>query len=238
MKIDSPYPIISCICLTRGRTELLLRTIKSFSEQTYPYKELIISYSENDANCKTIIDKIIEHEELNIIPLKRNNVDSVGKARNNATIHATGKYICIFDDDDLHYHTRLSEQYYALREQENSFDASILNRIILYHSFEDTAYLSFPTYWSGTLLCLRDHLLSHPCGDTNEFEYTDLIDFLQSNQMLQNIAFSPFLYTFIFNGSNMMKYKTFLELINRSEKIDPEISKNIKTYIEQSYISF
>ena len=41
-------PLISCICITRNRPGYLSKAIVCFKQQTYPNKELVILYEEDD----------------------------------------------------------------------------------------------------------------------------------------------------------------------------------------------
>ncbi|KAB2835022.1 MAG: hypothetical protein F9K51_00895, partial [Candidatus Dadabacteria bacterium] len=47
--LTSSSPLISCLCITRGRTKLLGRAVQSFRDQTYPNKELVLLYESGDA---------------------------------------------------------------------------------------------------------------------------------------------------------------------------------------------
>jgi len=228
MNIDIDCPLISCICVTSNRTEMLLKSIISFSQQTYPNKELVISYPENDEPTKKLLDYIANNTDLPILRVDRDEKCSIGKARNLAIEYSNGKYICIWDDDDIHFENRLTEQYDALNFQGQSYRASTIAQILLFQCFNQTAYLSFASLWSCTLLCLKVDLLNYPCLDQNQFECKPVLTYLSSGSLLSLLYNHPFLYTYVFHGKNLMKYTSFLYIINESSTLEQRISLAIR----------
>jgi len=49
-------PLISCVCVTHNRPNMLERVIKCFEYQTYNNKQLVIVYEELDKLTKAYID--------------------------------------------------------------------------------------------------------------------------------------------------------------------------------------
>jgi len=47
-------PLVSCVCVTRGRAALLTRSIQMFAEQCYPNLELIVACDEDDLESISI----------------------------------------------------------------------------------------------------------------------------------------------------------------------------------------
>jgi hypothetical protein len=231
MEFQQSSPLISCICITDSRIEMLLKSIISFEQQTYPNKELVISYPYTDQQTKQLVQYLLENTTLPIISVERNKADSIGMARNNAVSRANGEYICMWDDDDLYANTRLTMHFESLVIDHHQFQASVLCQILLYHRFDQRAYLSFPSYWACTLFCKKAILQEHPCEDTDQFEYSTVIRFLNSNQLLCSIG-DPTLYVAVFHGKNLIKYSTFLYLVNQSETISKEISEEIKNHTD------
>lgn len=225
------FPLISCICITKNRTELLNMSINSFHQQSYPNKELIISYPKDDKNTARLIDNLLKITSINIQKLERSNEDSIGMARNNAIKNCNGEYICMWDDDDLYYPTRIEDQYNSINVTGEKFESSILLRILFYEATARKAFLSYQSYWACTLLCKKVHLIAYPCADRNEFEYIPVIEFLKSKYLIAQIELSPSLYTCVFHGNNIMKYTTFLFLINQSITLPEHISQNITNHI-------
>ena len=203
---------------------MLFKSILAFAHQTYPNKELIVSYPYTDELTKKLLIYLKENTSINILPLERNENCSIGKARNQAVESANGSYICIWDDDDIHHQNRLTEQYNALDPCEKTFEASIIGQILLFQLFNQTAYLTFPSYWSCTLLCSKKLMLTHPFLDQNQFESKPLLKHLSENSMASLIYQQPHLYTYVFHGRNLMKYTSFLYIVNESSSVVNEIS--------------
>jgi len=227
MNINTDYPLVSCICVTRNRTEMLLKSILSFAHQTYPNKEMVISYPENDELTKKLLDYIEHNTNLPIIQVVRDEISSIGNARNSAIERAKGKFICIWDDDDINFETRLTEQFNILNFEGRSYNASIIAQILLFQSFNQTAYLSFPSLWSCTLLCLKEDLINYPCLDENQFECKPVLNYLSSGNFLSLLYNQPFLYTYVYHGKNLMKYTSFLYIINESSTVEQQVSSAI-----------
>lgn len=228
-------PLISCICITDNRPEMLLRAILSFDQQNYTNKELIISYPNKDQVTKNLLDLVIP-AIINVIRIERVDQLSIGMARNEAIEKSNGEYVCMWDDDDIYHFARITEQYNAIRQNEENSMACILTRILLYHANIYTAYLSFPSYWGSTLLCKKEIYLQYPCLNRNQFEYADILYNLELKNCLQYITANPSLYTSVFHGDNTMKYTTFFYLINRSEPVNEEVSLSIKSQLANSIL--
>ena len=233
MSTTLDYPLISCICITSNREEMLFKSIIAFAHQTYPSKELIVSYPYTEEPTKKLLDYLEENTSINIQRIERKESCSIGKARNHAVERANGYYICIWDDDDIHHQNRLTEQYNALDSYEKTFDASIIGQILLFQLFNQTAYLAFPSYWSCTLLCSKKLLLTHPFLDQNQFESKLILKHLSANSMASLIYQQPHLYTYVFHGRNLMKYTSFLYIVNQSSPVENEISVAIGNLVSQ-----
>jgi len=232
MNPELTLPLISCICITKNRTAQLLKSIISFQQQTYPNKELVISYPEEDLPTQQLINTILELNPISILKIKRQEEESVGKARNAAITKSQGEYICMWDDDDLYYPSRLADQYIAMQQDNKNYEASILTRILFYEATAQKAFLSFQSLWECTLLCKKTHLLANPCADATGFECQPVITYLSPANLIYHLELSPALYTYIYHGKNSMPYTTFLYLINRSEFLPDEVAKNIKAHLD------
>ena len=231
MAPETQVPLISCICITKDRADMLFKSILSFSQQSYMNKELVISYSTNDLQSRSLINHCKKNGGISIITIERNDSQTIGEARNDAIQIAKGTYICLWDDDDIYDPSRIAEQYNALLTNPKQFHGSVISQILLYHQFNQTAYLSFQSWWSCTLLCRKDLIQSIYCINDNQFECVPIINYLKSNNHLIAINAKPTLYTFVYHGTNLMPYSSFLYLINQSYTIQQEISQSIKKYL-------
>src|SRR5207247_887657 len=89
------HPLVSIVCVTHGRTELLLRCLKSCLQQDYPRLQIIVLLNPADENAETTIRQSMSG--VRIVRTHRN----VGffPGLNLAIVNAEGDYIMTFDDD-------------------------------------------------------------------------------------------------------------------------------------------
>lgn len=102
------FPLVSCICPTKNRPEYLSQAITAFLDQDYPAKELVIV-----DDGESIQDLIPGGEPILLI---RTVSATIGRKRNIACNMARGSIICHWDDDDIYFRHRISEQVLALEE--------------------------------------------------------------------------------------------------------------------------
>jgi len=233
MKIKITHPLVSCICVTQNRSQLLLKTIISFDQQNYPNTELVISYPKNDHESKRLVAHIIRATEIKIITVERDENETIGTARNNAIKASTGDYVCMWDDDDIHFFSRVADQYNLLQGEGRYFESSVLMRILLYDTPTKSAYLSFYDYWGGTLLCKKEHILQYPCTDTNQFECKPVIDYLKSKKLIFEMSGNPSLYVSVYHGKNLISDINFQYLCKKSDLLDKSFSKSIHQMLSQ-----
>lgn len=234
MKTKSEYPLISCICITHNRPELLLNSIISFEHQDYPSKELVISYPSTDETSRNLIEKVIRLSQLNIIPVEREKEESLGSARNLAVTNANGNYICTWDDDDWHHPERLTYQMNAILTDQK-YKASIIRRVILYNQTTNTAYLSASYNWSGALLCEKKLVKQCPYLTTNRLEDISLIRFLESENCLCHIEDIYELYIYVYHGTNSLDPIHFRYFTRNGPKFNAEFTKTIEDTIATSF---
>lgn len=223
------HPLISCICITNNRIALLKKAINCFKNQDYPNKELLISYPQRDRLTKHMVNSLAS--DLSIIGIERSDQTTLGDARNQAIVECDGSYICAWDDDDWYHENRLSYQFDCMHKSGNNYEASILNRLILFDQTTQKAYLSFYYTWEGTLLCKKDIFLHNQYSSKNKGEDSDIVDFLDNQNMLYHIPDVPFLYVYIYHRSNTWNYAHFKSFFKRSEELTEEVSIQIRQLI-------
>lgn len=206
MKIKLMHPLISCICITDNRPSMLIKAIVAFDKQNYPNKELVISYPNDDMATKELLINITSMSDLNILQLEHDSFNSLGSIRNKAVAHSSGEFICTWDDDDLYFYDRITHQYNNMQSQRKYFQASILTSITLYNATLKQAYVSSPYNWGGSLLCRKDLLFAYPYEDKNMAEDAFLIKSLDQKNFLHKINDAPFLYGFVYHGTNAINY--------------------------------
>ncbi len=110
-------PLISCIMPTRGRPGFVKQAIFYFSQQDYPYSELIIVY-DTPADLPKGISQF-----SNVYCIQSPVKSSIGFKRNMAVKQACGEIIVHWDDDDWYVKTRLSEQVKPIIQGEAEISA-------------------------------------------------------------------------------------------------------------------
>lgn len=235
MKIKQQYPLISCICISQNRSQLLLRAIVNFEQQSYPNRELVVSYPSNDLLSKKLLDRILEISHLKMVIVCRESSGSLGQLRNQAVTAAHGSYICIWDDDDWHHPERLRYQMNQLQNSTKKYQACILRKIILYDSNTEHAFLSAAYNWSGTLLCKKDLIIKHPYQHINRLEADSLLEHLESSKLLLAIKGSYYLYVYIYHGTNVIDGFHFQYFSANGSKLDAKATQNIIQNVEASY---
>lgn len=227
----SKYPLISCICVTNNRLELLDRAIRCYVNQNYPNKELIISYPKKDQKTKSALEVLPMSAELNIIKMERDDDESVGNARNLAISKCKGDYICVWDDDDWYHPSRLTFQYNSMQTIGKGYNASILMHLLLYNSVTQKAYLSFQYTWENSILCRKEIILQNQYAHRNKGEDTHIIAFLEGKKLLHHIDDAPFLYVYIYHGENTWNYEHFENFIKKSQLLPKETTETIRKAI-------
>ncbi len=103
-------PKVSCMMLTYNRYIPLVRSVQCFIDQTHTNKELVII---NNGD-REYFDKVERHlKTLTLYPyIKHVWIDnmSLGAMRNIGIERATGDYLMVFDDDDVHHPERIEKQ--------------------------------------------------------------------------------------------------------------------------------
>lgn len=223
-------PLISCICITKDRPELLQKAINCFKSQNYMNKELVISFPKNDTSTKKIIAQE-QHTTLKILSIERDEDVSLGEARNQAIKKSNGEYVCTWDDDDWYHPSRISYQYNSIQNKGEGYQASILTRILLYDETNEEAYYSFNYAWEGTILCRKVILLQNQYSHSNLGEDSHVIRFLSSRKQLLLLDQAPFLYIYIHHGKNTWNYERFKFFMSNSERLKGEEKEQILNYL-------
>jgi len=196
-------PLISCICITRNRADLLNRAIDCFRAQTYTNKELLVLYEDDDLNTKNCLNSI-SSPEIKIIEVPSASKLSLGKLRNLSIKSCGGDFFCQWDDDDWYHQNRLKFQMDVIKKSQ--FPACILMYWIVFDSTESKAYLSPFWAWEGSLLC-KKKLIMHNLqyADKKKKEDTPLIRKLLKQHCVFPVLM-PKLYIYVYHSKNTWDY--------------------------------
>ncbi|MGB2692791.1 MAG: glycosyltransferase family A protein [Thermodesulfobacteriota bacterium] len=229
MKVE---PLISCLCVTRERTHLLHRAIRSFRDQTYTHKELVIIYESDDSvtgeYLKGITDNNIYKIEVPALPRH-----TLGQLRNLAVSKSRGEYFCQWDDDDFSHNERLSFQMNVL--QQSSMPACVMVHWLIFDEFSGQAYVSNMRAWEGSIMC-RKSLVGDEIQyeDQNKGEDTPLISKLFSKNLVCPIVM-PKLYVYVYHGDNVWTEEHWDKIFKASRKLSAESSQLIRDILDGKY---
>jgi hypothetical protein len=169
----SAHPLLSCLCVTRGRAELVGRAIATFRAQTYPCKELVM-LSEHAIE----LPAGEEHaSDVKVCRLDSRGIHiPVGKQRNECLLRCRGEYVAVWDDDDFSHPERLMAQYEALLEaKDDEILACTLARETIYDEATGDVYLSGRRTWENAFFGRRDALLSVGYANIQIGEDTEMV---------------------------------------------------------------
>ena len=122
LKINSshiPIDKISVIIPTYNRGYLILKSVKSVLNQTYPNIEVLIVDDGSTDDTENLINNL-NNDKIKYIKIKKNNGGSY--ARNIGIMKASGKYISFQDSDDNYHYDKLEKQYNNLIKKKSDFD--------------------------------------------------------------------------------------------------------------------
>jgi hypothetical protein len=197
-------PLVSCLMVTRDRPRLAARAVECFLAQSYPNRELIvIDGSESDELQQGI-------EAICYPPIKLHRQPqagrSMGELRNLAVAKSSGRYLCLWDDDDLYDPDRVSAQMSAITSL--GTDACFLARLQLWWPARRVLAVSTRRMWEGTVICARDRFPPYRALHRGE-DLAVTYRLWRSRRVV--MLDMPELYTYVFHGSNTIGPSQFAQ---------------------------
>lgn len=98
------HPLVSCVMVTRDRPRFAAQAVAYFLAQDYPNAELVIV----EDGTTRLVDSLPRDRRVRIVPAGPHH--SIGSLRNTGCAAATGELVILWDDDDWHGPTRISQQ--------------------------------------------------------------------------------------------------------------------------------
>jgi glycosyltransferase involved in cell wall biosynthesis len=109
---------ISCLLVTHDRVAMARQAIRSFADQTWPHRELVI-VSDGPVACRRALQDDVR--AIGAAAVRVVEVDAPGQAlgalRNLALASAQGDVVCQWDDDDCSHPERLARQLTVMVER-------------------------------------------------------------------------------------------------------------------------
>jgi hypothetical protein len=235
--MTNSLPLISCLCVSHKKPALLKRAIACFQAQSYPAKELVIVYEDDDLETGLFIEQEQLAASGNIQLKKIPAVPkiSLGELRNIGIQTARGEFICQWDDDDWYHIDRLYSQYRLAKE---THAGSILTRWIVYNSLEKKAYVSKRRLWEGSIFCSKNILQLKPYEAKHLGEDTLTIDYLDSQKHLHLIEDRPELYIYVYHGSNTWNADHWHRIFASSTPLAESDSQEIAAILNGDYPNY
>ncbi|MBL4672726.1 MAG: glycosyltransferase [Arenicella sp.] len=218
-------PLVSCLCVTRGRVSLLKRAIHCFQAQTYSHKELIVISESDDLETDEFLQHLnIEEIKHHVAPIEPKK--SLGDLRNLSIKMANGQFICQWDDDDWYHPERLTRQLNSALQQRKA--ASVLPRWLIHHRESNKVYCSNIRLWEGSLLCRKDVLPASGAYDNKrKGEDSILIEKLFVEDQLAIEDFAD-LYVYCLSGENTWDTTHSEKIIGASVELSQQDADTVR----------
>lgn len=108
-------PLVSCVMVTKpGRTEMALKAIGDWHDQTYPEKELIVVHAGDDDAHKLLTKR----NAADVVVLRAER-DRCAALRLNGLRQARGDFVTLWDDDDRHHPSRIQAQIDCISSEQS-----------------------------------------------------------------------------------------------------------------------
>jgi glycosyltransferase involved in cell wall biosynthesis len=229
--MSSREPLISCLCVTQRKPELLGRAIDCFLGQTYPNKELVILYEDDDAATEALLAGGFARESgIRVFRVPAYPKITLGELRNLAVRIARGEFICQWDDDDWYHIRRLEVQYEKLFQEGRH--GSIMTQRLVFDVHTTTAYVSNERLWEGSILCKKSVLQLKAYEDKALGEDTATIEYLDHMGCLHQLHAMPWLYIYIYHGNNSGDQAHWSQIFRCSTALSPEDSKSVASILQ------
>lgn len=228
---DVVLPRISCLCVTEKRSDKLKRAIKCFLDQTYPNKELIVLYKDNDQDTISLLQNY--PPSVIFAAFDGNKKLTLGEKRNISIDRSTGKYICNWDDDDWYHPERLASQFRALESTKS--DACVLAYYLIFDETRKQGYLSHFRTWESTIMCSK-RVIKHtryPALDRNEDN--EFVTQLIIKSRLYPLIL-PVMYIYVYHGKNTCSEEHFRNnIFSQSKKLSKKTSQLMNSILQGTY---
>ena len=230
--VAEDHPLVSCICLTHNRVDLLQRSVQCFRDQTYSNKELIVAFNEDNETTARFLAELSDPSIKTLVFQPGTNI-SLGAKRNSAIEFARGFYFCIWDDDDWHNMDRLEIQVKSLAGA--SFRSSILSSILLHDGKTAESYVSAIRWgWEQSLLCEKSlvEIIGLRYESRDRGEDSSLVYNLKQMGLLLATA-SPELYIYVYHGNNVFHRGHWeVNLLPWAKKLSSDTSGIVQKILE------
>ncbi len=222
---SASVPMISCLSVTYDRLTLLKRAIRSYCDQTYPNRELLI-VTDGEARFRAALEDhllTLGRDDIRIVGVNGGR-RALGALRNISLAEARGAIVCQWDDDDCSHPRRLETQ--AAHMAASKADACFLTEHLHFFARERRLLWTDWTYggqtWGkwrlapGTLMMRRDLGVAYPESGEAAVRGEDsaLVDSIYGRLRIAPLSGCGHLYLYTYHGRNTFAEAHHLNLAN------------------------
>jgi len=203
--------MISCLMVTlpvAERSAFAQRSIRSYCDQTYPDRELVVIVDGGEAAARSNLVSFVQSLGRHDIRIHETDEGAtLGALRNRSLELAAGDIVCQWDDDDLYHPERLERQAALLNADD--LEAVFIQELIQYFPQRRRMYL---TNWRatevgghpGTLMARKSDALVYPENGASARLGEDLVAALNlvGRRRVGHLRDHPCLYIYVSHGAN------------------------------------
>jgi glycosyltransferase involved in cell wall biosynthesis len=205
-------PKISCLMVTHGRLALARRAIRSYADQTYPKRELVI-VSDGEFRYRRALERYVAYLDLDSVRFVYPEADQLplGQLRNISLDAADGDIICQWDDDDCYHPERLAVQLAHMLEG-NSRACYLTDHLQLLEQDRALVWVDWTLggrsgegqLLPGTVMAFKDRRFRYPeTGPyVNRGEDSVFLDELYHTVPVVPLSGMGYIYLYTYHGGN------------------------------------
>lgn len=190
-------------------------------------------YEDDDNATASFLSNRTASENIRVICIPRSPEIKLGELRNIAIQAAGGMYVCQWDDDDWFHASRLQYQYQQV--EASSYAGCIMTVWTIYDATAGKAYISNKRPWEGSIFCKKEVMLNTKYDNTSAGEEAPVIDYLLSSGLLYTIVEVPWLYIYVYHGSNTWDHTHWREIFKYSQPQPDVINKEVEKIMALEY---
>ena len=205
---QKPLPKVSCLMVTADRIRFFKRALRSYLNQTYKNRELII-LDDGKEDLEPLLKDAPPGEVIYLkIPKTPGNL--LGHLRNMTLEKASGDFICQWDDDDWYHPSRIQTQVDVLLK---GYDACCLSNTLMHIDQEPFFHHPYVSYFRrgtpGSIMHHRNETIRYPAMRRSEDDIY-LMEWEKKRYFKLPRSYSH-LFIRCFHGANTWDMKHFLE---------------------------
>lgn len=197
--MSNDLPLISCVMLTYNRLGYAKEAIQCFLNQTYTNKELVIVNNGTKEYIAELTKYINGNNAIKHITAEPKL--TIGHYRNIGLKESTGKYIAVWDDDDLFSNDRLMYQYSLIVN--SNVDAVMMMHYISFDlTTGDKEAVCMSSGLDGTILYKKPiNVWYDPCSRGEDTAFVSKLSTEKYDILV--VKNDPDMYTYRLHGGNI-----------------------------------